>query len=383
MPIRWISLLAVTACLALGQSKSALPQDPARRSNGSRVLAEFPVFTDGDALLLPVRIGDKDYAFLLDTGATSSVFDTSLPLGAPIETGEFAAPSGAGRVTFFRAPKASLGKLAFRDGQKVGGIDLAKIRQIGGHPIYGMIGMDFLTDHVVHLDFDRGLVRFLEAVPEAAGPALPLIFREEKLPCVAVETLGLNLDMMVDTGFVCLDSGWVDRSLFELAVQLQKLKVVGSTLSSDLSATVAKRIAKASHLRAGQMKLDHACFSEAEGSVLTLGFLSRFNVTFDFPNKTMYLAKNKNFDRPDTWDRSGLHLLRDGDKTLVHSADKKSPAEQAGITAGDEIVKVADREAAELRLFEIRRRLATPAEALPLVIRRDGKQYQTALKLAD
>src|SRR5262249_53376225 len=210
------------------------------------------------------------------------------------------------------------------------GFNFTKWRRISGHPIYGMIGMDFLAAHVVHLDFDRGLVRFLEAAPEAAGPALPLTFRDDKRPYIEVESLGLNFDMMLDTGYVSLDSGWVDRSFFELAVQLQKLKIVGSTLSTDLSTTVAKRTAKATHLRVGKMKFEHPCFSEAEGSALSLGFLTRFNVTFDFPNKKMYLVKNKNFDRPDTWDRSGLHLLRDGEKTLVHSADKKSPAEQAG-----------------------------------------------------
>src|SRR5262245_40900063 len=166
MPIRWICLVTVIAYLALGQSESALPQEPARQSTGSRVLAEFAVFTDGDGLLLPVRIGEKEYAFVLDTGATLSVFDTSLPLGAPIETGEFTTPSGAGPVTFFRAPKASIGKLPFRYGQKIVGFNFTKWRRISGHPIYGMIGMDFLAAHVVHLDFDRGLVRFLEAAPE-------------------------------------------------------------------------------------------------------------------------------------------------------------------------------------------------------------------------
>jgi hypothetical protein len=49
-------------------------------------------------------------------------------------------------------------------------------------------------------------------------------------------------------------------------------------------------------------------------------------VTLDFPNRTLYLARGGHFSDADEPDMSGLHLIREGDKTLVYSVDAGSPA---------------------------------------------------------
>jgi hypothetical protein len=45
----------------------------------------------------------------------------------------------------------------------------------------------------------------------------------------------------------------------------------------------------------------------------------------------MYLQKGQAFDKPDEIDMSGLHLWRFEGRSVVHSVDKSSPAEAAGI----------------------------------------------------
>ena len=54
---------------------------------------------------------------------------------------------------------------------------------------------------------------------------------------------------------------------------------------------------------------------------------------------------------------SGLHLIRPKGVTLVYAVDRGSPADAAGIHAGDVVEKVNEVSAANLSMREIRRAL--------------------------
>src|SRR5262249_1960236 len=149
-------------CLVLISVGMTLSQNSKHESEGaSQVLARFPVFKDGDALLVPVKIQDSEYAFVLDTGATYSAFDISLLHGDPIEIADSDVPSGTASLKFYKAPKATIGTLPFANSEKVMGVDFGQLRRVSGHPIRGFVGMDFLRRHVVKIDFDKGQLEFL------------------------------------------------------------------------------------------------------------------------------------------------------------------------------------------------------------------------------
>ena len=93
----------------------------------------------------------------------------------------------------------------------------------------------------------------------------------------------------------------------------------------------------------------------SDSSCLGLGFLSRHIVTFDFPNNKIYFKKGKDFKKADEEDMSGLHLLRVSERIIVHSVDKNSPAEKAGIRANDVILRVGDKDANMYDMRELRR----------------------------
>jgi hypothetical protein len=79
-----LTSLIIVLCLACGTSfaQDRAPIDP------QQVLAEFDIFKDGDAILVPVEIAGKIYQFWVSTGNSYTVFDTSLAglLGEPIAT---------------------------------------------------------------------------------------------------------------------------------------------------------------------------------------------------------------------------------------------------------------------------------------------------------
>jgi hypothetical protein len=121
------------------------------------VTARFKVAKDGDALLLPVTISGREHLFLLDTYCACTVFDASLPLGDPQQQRDFITGSDRVSLPLFNVPAVSLGGFNLQTClSTVAAVDLSKIREVSGYEIFGLIGMDFLNEHVLRIDFDKG-----------------------------------------------------------------------------------------------------------------------------------------------------------------------------------------------------------------------------------
>lgn len=70
------------------------------------------------------------------------------------------------------------------------------------------------------------------------------------------------------------------------------------------------------------------------------GVLKRFTVTFDYDARKMYLVPNADFDKPDTFDRSGTWITSDGEALKVVAVAPQGAAERAGLKVGDRIVAI-------------------------------------------
>ena len=140
----------------------------------------------------------------------------------------------------------------------------------------GILGMDCLRHYCIQLDFGAGKMRFLNHNQIDAGKlgkAFPLIFSgvgpQGKFvrPLVHQDGLiGESTDLLIDTG--CNIDGLVEEgSIKGLAVILPECVWDGGTYTNLIVAAV-----------------DHT-------KALGLSFLARHLVTFDFPNRTMYLKQ--------------------------------------------------------------------------------------------
>lgn len=372
------SVGVICSCLVLNITIAAMPAQDPSAARGA-VLASFSVPKNGDGLLLPVQMYGKEYCFQLDTGASVSVFDISLPLGDPVETAQFTTHQGQITLNLYKAPAASIGALPFKVAAAVPAHDFSKFRKKSGHPIRGVIGMDFLAKHIVQVDFDKGQLNFLQDVEPGSGEKLPLSFQDRR-PYLAAEALGQSHNFLIDTGCVRYGAS-LDKAVFDQAIRVGHLKNFASDRWLDASGESESRVAKGSKLRIGGFVITDPCFGEGNGNLFGLGFWSRFVVTFDFANGAVYLKKGEQFERLDRWNRSGLRLTRSEGKTLAERVDKDSPAGRSGMKLGDEILGISGRNAREVSVFELERLLAAPGETISLVVRRGEKDYQAAIKL--
>jgi hypothetical protein len=349
-------------------------------SSPRTVIERFAVLGDGDGLLLPVRVKGRQYQFLLDTGCSVTAYDLAIPLGEAQDTMTADSPTGRIQVQLFDAPDASLGRMTLRGSPVVPGIDLRKVREVSGQPVYGVVGMDFLRNHVVRIDPVRGEVLFLKSATRIPAAA-PLVFRRG-LPFVSARVAGSDVEaFLVDTGIVGQDSGSLSRRLLKALLDRRQANLVGRSLVEGLAGTQAARLAELDSLSLGGLRSERPIFGEAEDNALGLGYWSRFVVTSDFPAGRVYLERGKAFGRPDRHDLSGLHLVRREGKTRVHAVDKDSPAATSGIQAGDTLVTIAGEPADRLRLFELRRQLSVPVKTLSIRLERRGVERQASLVL--
>jgi hypothetical protein len=347
------------------------------------VLEEFDVARDGYHLLLPVTFKGKKYRFVVDTGATVNCYDPSLPLGKP--KGEVATETldGCFRIPFYHPPDAAVGSLGIRSDLPVLGFDMKPFREAAiGYEVYGILGMDFLRNHVIRIDFDTGKLTFLREAGREPGQAVPLTFDRGNRPSVVMEIAGWGREeFVVDTGYCKSGSGLLRHELFESLRTKRKLKEVGHEYFQTLGGSQG-RLGQVLGISVGELQVREPVFgARGDANLLGLGYLARYTVTFDFPRKIMYLKKGRRFRHPERWDWTGLSFKRVDGKLTVRSLAKDSPAATSGFRPGDVIFEVEGRVADRMSISALLEALRFPRKEVRIRVRRGEKDMEVTLVL--
>jgi hypothetical protein len=120
--------------------------------------------------------------------------------------------------------------------------------------------------------------------------------------------------------------------------------------------------------------LDDVVLDPASNDAGILGgdFLRRFRVWFDYPHSRLILEPTPELAKPFAYDRTGMFLLADGERfrdIRVRSVAARSPADIAGVKAGDRIVSIDGRPAKRIGLNAARR-----------LFREDNTRYRLRLE---
>jgi hypothetical protein len=354
-------------------SLPALASDPPTKDGQPNVLAEFNIAKGGRPITLPVKIREREYLFLLDTGTSYSTFDTSLTnlLGTSVGVRPLVTLGGPIKAPFFDPPEAFLGPLDLRQGGLINAVDLENFRRVIGRDVRGMLGMGFLKNYVVRVDFDSAKLQFRRwdgrSHPEW-GTAVHLVKPTEDniLPFAnARPPWGGNMLFCVDSG--CDSSVSMVTNAFARATDQA---VIAQGLAATAAGVRHDRSGRLTSLTLGGFEHRGLVVNEDNSNVIGLRILSHYVVTFDFPGMKMYLQKGQAFDKPDEVDMSGLHLWCIGDRITVHAVDDGSPASTAGIKPEDVVLKVGEQSASAIDIYDLRDLLKSG----------DGKEIKMTLK---
>ena len=339
-----------------------------QRSAEAKVLAEFDFSLAERLIFLPVKFRGKEYRFALDTAANRTVFDLSLRNKLRGRIGHCGRIRGAQGTRFeaelFRAPRAYVGPLNLKDCGRIVVIDLNHLSTNVGKKVHGIIGTDFLKKYAVQIDFDNSEVRFFESKPRLDilwflrpetnehpewGEPLPLKSKFlTGLPLVRGRVLDkIAADFLIDTADNKLGGTLQTKKFRSARKDFEATTDAGMiTTAAGKVPTKFKNATLIEKFSIGPFEYRGVVFYEGYESTLGLGFLSRHLVTFDFPNKTMYLKKGKTYERPPfarlTSKLLGFTVRPKPEGVVIESVEPNSPAEHRGIKPGDVILKVDD-----------------------------------------
>ncbi|HEY0613753.1 MAG TPA: aspartyl protease family protein [Candidatus Elarobacter sp.] len=288
------------------------PVDPANFAPlAPRVLATggvhtVPLVERGGHVGVTVRIANRDWFFLLDTGAQSILVDAAVLKAAGIAgqgAMEVRGASRSGGLTVAVLPKLEVDGAAMDD-VVVSSLDIAHSLG-GGLQIDGILGYPFLASAVVEMDFAAHALRFGPPgsfVPR--GTPVPLDVDRELAEATLRVNGRLDAPFIVDTGnsgemllyrpFLDAHPGlvpfapstsWnygIGGANATYRTSLDELKLAGFDLyHRSVDVVLAKNGAFADRVDAGNVGL---------------GVLRNFVATFDLGNASMYLAPGPAFD---------------------------------------------------------------------------------------
>ncbi len=226
--------------------------------------------------------------FLVDTGAGVSVLDLGTARRRHISLGS---PTSV-RGVLGTGVAYSVGKFA---GELAGvpvpehllALDLGPVSRACGRRIDGLLGLDFLRQHVVQIDYIARKIRIFERDEIVAPPGekLRLAARNDAL-CARVVVNGVNAVMRIDTG---CDSPlqWVVKARAGQRLGGPSIGVISGSMTS---ATTDVQLGSA-HFSAVKTGLHRRQLFPGEDGLIGNGLLSEFLVTIDAARQTLHLAR--------------------------------------------------------------------------------------------
>jgi len=272
-----------------------------------------------------------------------------------------------------------------------------------GAPIAGLIGGGFFKNLVINIDYKKNklvLIDPLQFDPPQDFITLPIFVKTNK-PYVKAEAnlldgTAVQVDLLLDTG---AGIPLLLHNNSNAALHLPDNYIRGR-LGMGLGGYLEGFIGRIGNLSMGEMDFPFVLTSfqdidtswlldkdKFRNGIVGNQILSRFNIYLDYMNGLMYLKPYRTEQRPFKMDRSGLILVAYGaefNEFVVRDIADRSPASEAGIQTGDELVKIQGIPAHHFTLDGLNLLFQRkPGKTIKLVIRRDHKEIHKSFILRD
>lgn len=250
--------------------------------------------------------------------------------------------------------------------------DIFELSNYVGIPIHGLIGYEFFQSFVVRLNFLTSTITVFQ--PERAyiprkGSRIQLSIEERK-PYINTNIQlksgkKLPVKLIIDTGAghpVSLET--MDGVPFELPD-----KRIRGNLGIGLTGPIDGYIGRITSLQLGKYTLNNviAAFPDYEDAAsrvfsinrngnMGLAIIKRFNVVFDYNRGAMYIKPLTILKEAFEHDMAGMEIGSAGEnykRLIITRIEPSSPAEQAGLIQGDEILAINFKPVSEMSLSEI------------------------------
>lgn len=386
--------------IVLGQQKpGATARQPSqvRFESGQRAVVPF-VYED-NMIVLQVRVNNsKPMKFFFDTGAGMSLLNVRKAAGLNLKKADSLTANGVGgSVQGFLAKGASLsvaGVTVQNQPMAILPLDFPCEAQ----DVAGIIGYDFINSFVVEIDYEARTITLSDPASyqyEGRGDLIPLTIAGNTPRVRAQLSLpnGPSLEGLfeIDTGsdgVLSINSPFVKKHALLQSLNKQfdssqrGLGGESKTIDMRMSDFQLGRYVIPSPVVALSQDSEGALASDTNDGPLGNEILRRFRIVLDYSRRRMMLEPNGYLSDPIEAGMSGIDFDTEECRPFkVKKVREDSPAAEAGIKAGDEIVALDGRPFKNIPSFEMEKLLSKNGAEYSLTLNRAGKEVVVRIKL--
>ncbi|RYU95978.1 aspartyl protease family protein [Emticicia agri] len=410
-----IAILLITSQLAFAQKDRKKDTRYGYHFKGKKQkFAKFPFDLHANLIVLKAALDDSDtLRFILDTGVTSTIVtDPKRALTLDVKYVRRVKITGAGEGGDLMA-NVSVGHtirmgdiVATQQNIVVLDEDVLKLSEFLGVPIHGIFGHDIFSNFVVTIDFEHKMLSLTDPnkfkYKRSMGTIYPIVLTQSKpytdaIAMVSNDNKEIPMRLVIDTG--------AGHALLLNASEKEPIqlpgKVMRANLGRGLNGEINGHIGRVDKIRMGTLEMkdilasfpDSLSFSmkfppTTQGRQGSIGceLLRRFTVTLNYKDGYMILKPIKNrLKETFEHDMSGMDVRARGDnfnQYFVNKVIENSPAYDAGLREGDEIIFVNNQNVKDMAISEIYKILSRKeGKDVELFIRRKGELKFTSFKL--
>jgi hypothetical protein len=368
---------------------------PAHEARSAGVDVPFEIASNKPWVQVRVN-GSTPQWFILDTGcaggsvvARTAATRLGLRLGNETQTAELGAGEGVElTITSTHDVTLDVGGVALKP-TEVGVFPLDHVEPYEGRALDGLLGGDFMREHVVELDYAHKKLRVYDPLTfEYHGSAAPIPITFDGGLVVAEATMtppkraAIPCHVVIDTG-VRTTVVWYSPFVQKESLLASQPRLVTGTIGGGAGGETKGDIGRLESLQIGALTIAKptVVFSRDttgvfagtdEDGIVGGELLRQCRVTFDYPHKRLYLEPNPGAFASFDGDMSGLFLVSAAPKferVMIQSVAAGTPAADAGLAKGDEILAIDEHSVAGRTLDDVRD-----------LFKKDGATYRVGIK---
>jgi PDZ domain/Aspartyl protease len=346
----------------------------------------FRMFTGG-VILIKGSINNLSDSlnFILDTGSGGISLDsvTALQLKVPITPSDKTIRGIAGVRTV---------SFAYNNTLKLPGIivdslnfhinDYEILTSVYGERIDGIIGYSFFNRYIVKIDYDSMKIHVFSKgsmkYPRGGHLLKPLLVNLLIQSATIGEDVTRFSRFYFDTGAglcLLLSQDFVQDSA---VVSPQRKRVITQVEGMGGKKMMELTVVKNFKLGPYKFRKVPAYVFDDEFNVTSYPYLGgligndilrRFNTIINYEKRDVYLVPNTHFRDPFDYSYTGLNFYYINNKVIVTEVMKGSPAEQAGIKEGDEIIGINN--ILSKNMLALKNALQVPGEKVKILVQRE------------
>ncbi len=314
---------------------------------------QVPIEFENKMVIMPVTIGGTAYKFILDTGAPtvlSKELSDKLNLKPITKVKSADAHKNKSQMEFLRVGDISIDSLKFiNQGAAVYDFNLNK--ELACFSFNSIVGANLMKDAIWQIDIQNKIILITNDIKKLSITESALKYKFDQqltgTPVTEVTINGITVkNVTIDYGSgsgIDLVSEKLVKNIHASNVKFTRLfgyNSMGLYGGKNDTSYIFESDVLLAKKSIGTHKI-----SLRRSGISTIGtqILKNYVVTFDWPNSTVYMEKTAN-DAPDDAMTFGFTALLSDGKFLVTSITENLSATENGISLGDQIISVNNKD---------------------------------------